>query len=250
MSHITFPLIANAGQTLCLPSDGGNPSPFLSQAHFWPLSQGLACAAFDQQAFHPRLFDQFAIPCPSSLQAASAKRQAEYLASRWLVREILIHYGVQDFILSNAVDRTPQWPKGFSGSLSHCCGQVFLVTDPCGRLAGNDTERWVSPQVADEITPLLMTAQDQRLINTFRQDQAQMVTLLFSLKESLYKALWPQVHCEMDFLDAELTAVDFDNRTAVLQLTRNIAESWQAGDKFHFRFALSEQSVFSWLLPD
>lgn len=250
MNHMTCPLIAKAGQTLCLPSDGGNQRPFINQAHFWRLSQGLACAAFDQQTFRPELFEQFSIPCPRSIQAASAKRQAEYLASRWLVREIFSHYGVQDFMLRKSVDRSPQWPKGFSGSLSHCCGQIFLVTDPCGRLAGNDTEHWVSPQVADEITPLLMTAQDQRLLDTFAQEHAQKVTLLFSLKESLYKALWPQVRCEMDFSDAELIAANFDKGTAVLQLTRNIAEGWPAGANFHFSFVLGEQRVFSWLLPD
>lgn len=46
------------------------------------------------------------------------------------------------------------------------------------------------------------------------------VTLLFSAKESLFKALFPQVHIYLDFSDAQLIGLDGNQLTLRLAINR------------------------------
>ena len=50
----------------------------------------------------------------------------------------------------------------------------------------------------------------------------ELLTLTFSAKESLFKALYPQVRCYFDFLDARMVAVDMQRQTFVLALLKTL----------------------------
>ncbi|SUI55146.1 Uncharacterised protein [Serratia marcescens] len=50
----------------------------------------------------------------------------------------------------------------------------------------------------------------------------ELLTLTFSAKESLFKALYPQVRCYFDFLDARMVAVDTQRQTFVLALLKTL----------------------------
>lgn len=131
---MSLPLPAAEAVALALPSMASSQlshrPPFLKDAFYWPLTQNLSSVTLDLKGYYRELFSELDIPCPQGIYHSTVKRQAEYLASRWLAREIFSHYGIEDFILSNGRDRAPQWPDGYSGSLSHSDGQIFLITDP------------------------------------------------------------------------------------------------------------------------
>lgn len=250
-----LPLPTAEAIALCLPltvtGQAPHKPPFLREGYYWPLAQSLASVTLDLEGYDRELFTELGIPCPQAIYHSTVKRQAEYLASRWLAREVFSRYGIQDFILSNAANRSPQWPDGYTGSLSHSGGQIFLLTDPQGRLCGNDVEQIMSSTVAAEITPLLVSPQEQQLLAALPAAPCQVATLVFTLKESLYKALWPRVRCELDFLQAEVVAIDFQRGNATLQLTETLDRHWQAGDSLHFRFTLCDKRAFSWsVLPN
>lgn len=247
---MTLPLPAAEGSALSLPLTANHPPlhnrPFLSEGFFWPRSRGIASVTFDLGSYHRELFSALDIPCPPVIHRSAVKRQAEYLASRWLVREVFNRVQIKDFILGNAADRSPLWPSGYSGSLSHSPQQAFLVIDPEGRLCGNDVEPLIPPTVAAEISPLLLTPREQRLLAELPCDPHQTVTLIFTLKESLYKALWPRVRCRLDFLQAEVVMVDLFQGCATLQLTESLDPHWQEGTPFCFCFTLRDKVIFSW----
>ncbi len=94
-------------------------------------------------------FDQAAIPLPSSLTTAVAKRRSEYLAGRWCAREALAMLGVPG-LPALGRDRSPQWPGGTLGSITHSQGIAeVMVADAHHWLAvGLDTERWLSAEIA------------------------------------------------------------------------------------------------------
>lgn len=250
---MSLPLPAAEAVALALPSMASSQlshrPPFLKDAFYWPLTQNLSSVTLDLKGYYRELFSELDIPCPQGIYHSTVKRQAEYLASRWLAREIFSHYGIEDFILSNGSDRAPQWPDGYSGSLSHSDGQIFLITDPRGRLCGNDVEQWISPSVATEITPLLVSPREQQYLAELPAAPCQLTTLVFTLKESLYKALWPSVGGELDFLQAEVVDINLQQGNAILQLTETLDQHWQAGDSHYFRFTFCAERVFSWWLP-
>lgn len=231
------------GRPIALPS-----GQFLTQgvcSEAFPL---LACVTFDVAHYHFREFERYAIPCPQAVRLAAPKRQAEYLASRWLAGTIFSRYGISDFILTNNADRSPRWPAGFTGSLSHSAGTAFLLADHQGRLTGNDVEQWVSHTTADEITDLLMNEQEKSLLKACSLPWPVAVTVLFSLKESLYKALWPIVGRYIDFLQAEITVFDPNSGHASLRLRESLGETLPQGRHFPARFLRTETQVFSWIV--
>ncbi len=231
---ISHPLALPAGQ-------------FITRAAMTSSAPVIACAAFDLRAFTPELFAVFRIPCPPPLQRAARKRQAEYLASRWLVREIAALCGVAEFILTNDADRAPCWPSAFTASLSHTSGLVFVLADTEKKAAGIDVEHWMDQEVAEETSSILMDDTEKRLLGSLSLSGARATTLLFSLKESLYKALWPEVRHYIDFLQVRLVTLDEQQQTATLQLEETLSARYPQGTRFEARFALTRHCVFTWI---
>lgn len=220
---------------------------FITRAALTSSAPFIACATFDIQAFTPDLFAELRIPCPPAIQRAARKRQAEYLASRWLVREIAALCGVAEFILTNDADRAPCWPSAFTASLSHTAGLVFALADTEKRAVGIDVEHWMNQELAEETSNILMDDAEKQLLSSLSLSLAQATTLLFSLKESLYKALWPEVRHYIDFLQVRLLALDEQQQTATLQLDETLSTRYPRSRCFQARFALTRQCVFTWI---
>ncbi|MBF4190154.1 4'-phosphopantetheinyl transferase superfamily protein, partial [Serratia ureilytica] len=60
----------------------------------------------------------------------------------------------------------------------------------------------------------------------------ELLTLTFSAKESLFKALYPQVRRYFDFLDARMVAVDAQRQTFELALLTTLTPHCCAGRRF------------------
>lgn len=240
ISSAEFPALIN--HPLALPA-----GKFLTRAALTSSAPVIGCAAFDPGAFTPELFTELRIPCPPTIQRAARKRQAEYLASRWLVREIAALCGVDEFILTNDENRAPCWPAAFTASLSHTSGLVFALADTQKRAAGIDVEHWMNLEVAEETSNILMDEAEKQLLSSLSLPCAQATTLLFSLKESLYKALWPEVRHYIDFLQVRLVALDEQQHTATLQLEETFSARYSRSTRFEAHYALTRQCVFTWI---
>jgi len=208
----------------------------------------LAVSHFDAKKYHDALCQAWAIPLPARLQQAVSKRRAEYLASRFLVRSVLAELGIPDFILTNAPDRSPCWPEGIRASLSHSAGVVVLAVSRQSVALGVDVEQMMSETTARETADMLMNDAEQQLLRTLPLPFSAAATLLFSLKESLYKALWPQLHQPMEFHQAALVSVDMAQQRATLRLTRNFSEAYPAETLLQAGFVWREEHVMTRLI--
>lgn len=181
---------------------------------FWVGSQqsltepNLVWCQYDITYYQPTLFSQYGVDFPLSIAQASRKRQAEYLASRWLAKRLLTEFGIANFQLKNAKDRSPIWPTGISGSLSHHVSSIFMVISTEPSLVGCDIEFWLTSKVATEIAELIANQQEIAICQAAGLDFARSVSLLFSVKEALYKALARTLPEMLDFRAVELNNVD------------------------------------------
>ncbi len=231
----------------CKTSLGLPSSPFITAAGITPDALTVAWCAFDQQHWHAELHHRWQLPLPVSLQTAVTKRKAEYLASRWLAQQTLTQLGMPDFVLRNAPDRSPVWPAAVQGSLSHTRSQVLLAVTREAMCVGVDIERHMAEETACETADMLMQPAERALLKRLPLPFAQAATLLFSLKESVYKALWPQLHQPMDFLQAELTAIDIAQGSATLHLCQDFALGFNRATALHARIWLDETHVMTLL---
>ncbi len=175
---------------------------------------------------------------PDHLARAVPKRRAEYLAGRFLARQLLAPLGFADFTLARGEDRAPQWPPGIAGALSHNSHTALCAVHRESGLGGVglDVETLLSVERAEELwSAIVSPAEREALLGETLPFNA-LLTLTFSAKESLFKALYPQVRCYFDFLDARMTAVDVQRQTFVLELLKTLTSHCAAGRRFSGHF--------------
>ncbi|MDC5705054.1 4'-phosphopantetheinyl transferase superfamily protein [Vibrio europaeus] len=155
---------------------------------------------------------------PLQLRQANHKRQAEFVAGR-----VAAHYSMSAFNQNQSVeinpDRSPLFPKALKGSISHSQNLAIAATTPSKKMPdthlGIDIQHWFSSEETDDVAALVCKdVEIERLQGTYLSYQ-QKVTLLFSAKEALYKAIYPHVKEVLDFdvvelVDAKKHALYFD----------------------------------------
>jgi enterobactin synthetase component D len=79
----------------------------------------LVSCAFDPAQLAADDFQRAGIVPSASLQRSVAKRQAEYLAGRVCARAALQRLDGRDYVPGTHEDRSPVWPAGIHGSITH-----------------------------------------------------------------------------------------------------------------------------------
>jgi enterobactin synthetase component D len=189
-------------------------------------------------------FQRAGIVPSASLQRSVAKRQAEYLAGRVCARAALQRLDGRDYVPSSHEDRAPIWPAGICGSITHGKGWAAAVVASEGtcRGLGLDQEALLDDERAARLMGEILTpAECERL------DPGQMgltVTLTFSLKESLFKALYPLTRQRFYFEHAEVLAWS-DDGLARLRLLTDLSAQWPQDTEVDGQFCLQDGHLLS-----
>lgn len=146
----------------------------------------------------------------SLIAGAMEKRRREFTTARRCARDALAGLGCERSAIFAGRKREPVWPVGVVGSITHCDGYraAVCVRRPVLSSVGIDAEPHepLPSGVLKSVTvPEERTALDAlRLVDpSIHWDK-----LLFSAKESVYKALYPLAQRWLGFEDA---AVSFDH---------------------------------------
>ncbi len=140
------------------------------------------------------------------VQAAVAKRRAEFATARVLARRALAALGAPPVALVPAPDRAPVWPPGYVGSISHCADHCAVAVARSRDVSslGLDVEdlRELDPSMRD----LVLTPAERRWLRAQPDAlQPMLPIVIFSAKEAYYKCQYPITHGFLDFQDVELT---------------------------------------------
>lgn len=225
---------------------------FLShlQQH-WPFPRRLpdctlVSACFREQAVHPQLFDHYALAMPQG----AIKRQAEFLAARLCAGEALrLQTGRAQLPRQQADSRIPLWPAHSCGSLSHShsiCAAIVGQSRSWQSL-GLDIEKPLSAQRAQRIATTVLSAKEYTTYEQLDSGlRARYVTLVFSLKESLFKALNPLTGSYFGFQDAQVLELDLTEQGhALLRLSKDLSAQWPAGSELSGQFSQLHGSTLS-----
>lgn len=196
----------------------------------WPWSgaagdwQVQACR-FDERQLREDDFARLGLSAPR----ARAKRQMEFLAGRYCAAVVLRGLGCALLPVRGA-DGCPQWPPGYCGSLSHSHGVAVAIAgrQHHWRSLGLDLETCLSASRAARLSGAILTpAEQQRLQAMPAEQRAAQVSLCFSLKESLFKALYPLTGVRFYFADAEVLQAAAGE--AQLRLLKDLSPDWRKG---------------------
>ncbi|MFM4703468.1 4'-phosphopantetheinyl transferase [Aeromonas bivalvium] len=225
-----------------LPSSVASDQGFIRHLDSLPLP-GASHLSLQRVCFHPAAFTPdcvlaHAMALPASLQGAAPKRLGEFLAGRLAAREALRPFGLAGCTVAIGAAREPIWPAGFEGSISHSVlaglGVALCGVRPAEEGMGLDLEAWLGDEQGRQLWPGIMDeAEWGRLEAGARAAQlslAEGLTLVFSAKESLFKALHPRVGRYFDFLDARWLGMTEQTLTLELKtaLTPALPAGWRA----------------------
>lgn len=186
---------------------------------------------------------------PSSLSRAARKRQLTYIAGRLCAEEALrIATGLRKQVGRHA-SGCPVWPQGIVGSISHTSRIACAVaTRREGQFGvGIDVEEIVSDSQYDAIVQLCLCGNEPtRFLGL--ENRNLMATIVFSAKEALYKSIYPVVQQWVDFDELEVTSIDLDDGSFVLESSSAYLDAAQLSPT-NGRFAVREQSVYCFVAP-
>ncbi len=150
---------------------------------------------------------------------AVGQRRREFATARACARQALAQLGLPPAPITAGPRGEPQWPAGVVGSITHCAGyrasavacardvlSIGLDAEPDGALPAGVLRRVAAP---GEQARLAALAAAQPGVSWDR--------LLFSAKESAYKAWFPLAHRWLGFLDASID-IDPDAGTFSVRL--------------------------------
>ncbi|MFD5506450.1 4'-phosphopantetheinyl transferase [Streptomyces sp. NPDC127051] len=157
--------------------------------------------AYDDDTAYP-LFPEEA----SAVARSAEGRRREFTTGRGCARQALSGLGLPPTPVPKDEQRAPAWPAGVIGSITHCVGFRAAAVARADDLAvlGIDAEphRPMPARVGQEIA---VDAERARL-TVLRREAPRICwdTVLFSAKESVYKAWFPLTRAWLGFQDAEV----------------------------------------------
>ncbi len=188
-------------------------------------------------------------PLPAAEQACIAgvgrRRQREFRAGRLSARRALALLGWTDFPLLIGPDRTPCWPSGIVGSISHCRTYCGVAVARAGQIAaiGLDIEPQQGFPRADW-DAVLTPAELRWLATRPAGDQERLAKLCFSAKECTYKCQFTLSRAWLGFHDLEVT-VDLARREFGARLLTSPAPLLPAGTTLRGRFRCVDDLVLT-----
>ncbi|WP_150912599.1 4'-phosphopantetheinyl transferase family protein [Marinobacter halotolerans] len=218
----------------------------------WPWTQqptGLTMVSlsFESAGLRPDDFRRCDITPPLSITGAVEKRQAEYLAGRLCARQCLLATTGNSVTPARGDDGAPIWPDGCVGSITHTQGWAAAVAGPKPHFAGLglDAETLLSDRRATALARKILTPAEQKRFQVELDEHAGwLVTLVFSMKESLFKALYPLTGQRFYFQDAELVSQTEDG-TGRLRLLTELSAQWPAGREIDAQFVVENDHAIS-----
>ncbi len=183
------------------------------------------------------------IELPKTLVSAVRKRQLEFLEGRFCVGEALKTCAPEyaDAVVGIGPAREPLWPPGIVGSITHTHGYVSAAVARASRARaiGLDAEQVMSADQAERLLdPIADRAEVGAVARMTGWSAAAALTAIFSAKESIFKALYPEVGRYFDFRDAWIDGFDPESHTFRGRLLSTLTQSLRAGHAVEGRWTL------------
>lgn len=184
---------------------------------------------------------------PSKGEERIQRRQLQHEIGRACAAELLAALGAPDTTVLASADRSPLWPAGFVGSITHSDDLVAAAVAPSAKVRGLgiDLEDVVADSVAGEIAAVCLNEKELGIGATLGIEHARFVTLCFSAKEALYKCLYPLVRTFFDFRDAEVVWIDIAAQAIRIRLLRDLDAEFKAGSMLEGRYRFADTYVLT-----
>ncbi|WP_052389928.1 4'-phosphopantetheinyl transferase family protein [Belnapia moabensis] len=168
-------------------------------ARLFPADVSVCIASPDM--YRARLF-----PAEAALLArAVERRRAEFTAGRAAARAALARFGLPACPIPRGPGREPVWPRGFSGSITHCDGFCCAVVTRVSELPSLGIDVEAGGPLEDSVARLICRPEEfAHFAGLPDLPGASWARLAFSAKEAFHKCCYPLTGQMLDFLDVRV----------------------------------------------
>jgi len=140
------------------------------------------------------------------LGQAVAVRRAEFIAARHCARQALRALGVAERPILRGPKREPLWPPGIIGSITHCTGYRAAAVARAAEVLTIGIDAEPHAEIPDRVELRILDDAERAWIAS-APSEIHWDRLIFSAKESVYKAWYPLAQTWLGFEDAQI-AID------------------------------------------
>lgn len=137
---------------------------------------------------------------------AAAARRREFASARACARRALAELGIEPGAILPGGRREPRWPPRVVGSLTHCTGYCAATVAGEDEIAALGIDAEIDEALPGGLLDTVATVDERDLLRSLAQRDPAVSwdRLLFSAKESVYKAWYPMTRRWLGFLDVAL----------------------------------------------
>ena len=181
----------------------------------------LLVASFDNKNYQHKLIEQEQIETPIEFNKWCLNRQAEYIAGRILVKKATLMLKLPCYTITHQHNQAPKWNKLFNGSISHKKNLVTaLVTSQTNSQIGIDLELKQSEVKCVKIANKICSRKE--IENAKKIDIDFYYTLMFSIKESIFKLINNHKPHQISLKEIIIKEVDIEKKEYWVTLDKNI----------------------------
>lgn len=223
-------------------------SIFIKNFHyliFDDVSISIALCEFDKTFYSDSLAIQIlGIDLFNKISNAVNSRKAEFLAGRFLAIQIMRKLGLSDAKVDMSANRLPLWPSDIKGSISHTDKFVICAISSCRSISriGVDIEL-LDQEISLDLINTVMCKEEILLANLSNFNSAYIFSFFFSAKESLFKALYPEVKIFFDFNAAEIIKINIEEKTFNIVLRYNLNSTHTKGKIYTGRYYITDTYI-------
>jgi 4'-phosphopantetheinyl transferase EntD len=140
------------------------------------------------------------------VETVAPGRRHEVITARRCARQALADLGHPPAPIGRGPKREPLWPPGIAGSITHCTGYRGAAVVPAGEITGIGIDAEPHAALPPRVLGAVTTPADRETLARLAVTHPEVCwdRLLFSAKESIYKAWFPLTGRWLGFDDASL----------------------------------------------
>lgn len=215
-----------------------NPG-LLEHCSYFALSRNVQPAVFDKEYLDSLII----APETSNFHP---QRKEEFILGRYCASKAFeLHCGQKLIHLPTGKAREPLWPVNTVGSISHNQHWVGAVVASGSKLLGVGVDFETMGRVKPELGSYILNDTDVKSAIGFSSEEIR--TIIFSAKESLYKALYPSVRTFFGFDSAAVTHIDSDKNIFTIKLLTHLSSEFSPSQRSQFtgRFVCDSQTCLT-----
>ncbi|NVD98018.1 4'-phosphopantetheinyl transferase [Massilia sp. BJB1822] len=208
---------------------------------------------YDVAAFDETAFAGAGIAMPATIQRSVRKRQAEFFFGRLAAALAIKEHGHAAVEVAIGAMREPIFPTTLTGTITHTGAVAAAAVLPahCCNGLGIDIEQPIAANSIDSVEQLVLGPSERMVLEGLAQLPYPMaLALVFSAKESFYKALARAVGRIFDFSALRLEGIGLPAQRLHFVTQEALCADWPIGSRCEIGFTLlaggEVLTAFSW----